>query len=61
MSRNKHTPTPADIYVQALAFTYTVEHFVRADDDRVPPTEAEVAEAMYALRAAIAKTTGSAS
>jgi hypothetical protein len=49
------------ITMQAAAFTYTVERFMRAgdgSDPRVPPTEAEVAEAMYALRAAIAKAEG---
>lgn len=46
--------------VQASSFTETVERFMRADDDRPPLTESEVAEAMYALRAAIAKATGSA-
>jgi hypothetical protein len=52
----------AEVLPQAMAFTYTVERFMRADDDdRVPPTEAEVAEAMYALRAAIAKAAGGAS
>lgn len=53
----------AAVIPQAMAFTYTVESFMRAgdgSDPRVPPTEAEVAEAMYALRAAIAKATGSA-
>lgn len=47
------------IFAQTAAFTYVVERFMRADDDdRVPPTEAEVAEAMHALRAAIVKATG---
>ena len=49
------------ITMQAAAFTYTVERFMRAgdgSDPRVPPTETEVAEAMYALRAAIAKAEG---
>ncbi|HTH08057.1 MAG TPA: hypothetical protein VMA55_00680 [Acidovorax sp.] len=51
------------IFVQAMAFTYAVESFMRSgdgSDPRVPPSEAEVAEAMYALRAAIAKAVGSA-
>lgn len=53
-----------DTAARALAFTYTVERFMRAgdgSDPRVPPTEAEVAQALYALRAHIAKATGSAS
>jgi len=48
---------------QAAAFTLTVERFLRTDidDGRVPPTEAEVAAAMYALRGLIAQAAGSAS
>jgi hypothetical protein len=48
--------------VQADQFTAIVERFMRADlpGDVQPATETEVAEAMYALRAAIAKATGSA-
>lgn len=60
VSAAQHTPGPHDIYAQATAFTETIERFLRADDDRVPPTESEVAEALYALRAAIAKAEGSA-
>lgn len=45
---------------EADAFTLLVERFMRADlpDGMQPATEAEVAEAMYALRALIAKATG---
>lgn len=46
-----------------MTFTYTVERFMRAgdgSDPRVPPTESEVSDALYALRAAIVKATGSA-
>jgi len=47
---------------QAEEFTSIVERFMRADlpSSVQVATEAEVAEAMYALRAAIAKLTGSA-
>lgn len=51
----------AALLPQAMAFTYTVERFMRAgdgSDPRVPPTEGEVADAMYALRAAIVKAAG---
>ena len=51
----------SSIFAQTMAFTYTVESFLRAgdgSDPRVPPTEAEVADAMYALRAAIDRATG---
>lgn len=50
----------APILLQAMAFTLTVERFLRdgdGSDPRVAPTESEVAEAMYALRAAIARAT----
>jgi hypothetical protein len=52
-----------DISAQAEEFTELVERFFRGGDgtdDRAPATETEVAEAMYALRAAIAKATWSA-
>lgn len=58
---NDRRPTVAAVLVQVTAFTYTVERFVRAgdgSDPRVPPTESEVADALYALRAAIAKAGG---
>ena len=47
----------------AMDFTLLVERFFRGGDGcdmRAPATESEVAEAMYALRAHIAKATGSA-
>lgn len=46
---------------KAMAFTMLVERFVRGNDigdPRKPVTESELAEAMYALRAHIAKATG---
>lgn len=47
---------------QADEFTLIVERFMRGDLTLARlPTEAEVAEAMYALRGVIAKATGSAS
>lgn len=54
----------AAVLPQAMAFTETVERFFRGgdgSDPRAPTTESEVAEAMYALRSAIAKATGSTS
>ncbi|MFV0676689.1 hypothetical protein [Variovorax sp. tm] len=51
----------AAVLPQAMAFTYTVERFMRGDEPPMgvqPATEAEVAEAMYALRAAIANARG---
>lgn len=62
----QHPPGPWHfplIAEQAMTFTYTVERFMRAgdgSDPRVPPTESEVSDALYALRAAIVKATGSA-
>lgn len=50
-----------DIAAQADAFTELVERFLRGNDycdRRAPATESDVAEAMYALRAAIAAATG---
>jgi len=45
----------------AMAFTLLVERFVRSDLDDVPrPTETELAENMYTLRAFIARATGAA-
>lgn len=49
------------IMQQAAAFTETIERFMRAgdgSDPRTPPTEAEVSDAMYSLRAAIARAAG---
>lgn len=53
-------PTTAE---KAMAFTDIVERFMRSDHPPgvTPATEAEVAEAMYELRAHIAQATGSAS
>jgi hypothetical protein len=48
----------AGITAQTLAFTETVERFFRGgdgSDPRVPITEAEVSNALYALRAAVTK------
>lgn len=47
---------------EANAFTLTVERYLRGDlpADVAPASESEVAEAMYALRALIAQTTGGA-
>lgn len=53
----------AEILPEAAAFTHTVERFLRAgdiDEPRKPPSESEVIQALYALRATIAKATGSA-
>lgn len=49
----QHTPG-LDIAAQSAAFTYTVERFMRSgdgSDPRVPPTEGEVIDALYSLRA----------
>lgn len=75
MSAAKHTPGPwiveeVDGFLEvcttaekAMAFTDIVERFMRSDHPPgvTPATEAEVAEAMYELRAHIAQATGSAS
>ncbi len=50
-----------DIAAQADQFTELVERFVRGNeygDRRAPVRDSDVADAMYALRAAIAKATG---
>lgn len=57
-AERRASPEPKDIDAMAVAFTLTVERFLRSgdgSDPRTPPTEAEVVQAMYALRAAIAK------
>lgn len=49
------TPAGPDVNAMALSFTETVERFMRPDGKR--PSPSDVADAMYALRAAIVRVT----